>query len=86
MRRILIVAAALALIAMGATLVFFFPGTPSAPHAAEKLSATSESRLIGARDPGRMGWRAPNGARNPLGTQQAIDSLHAVPDGTEPER
>jgi hypothetical protein len=70
----------LALVAVMAMLVLLFPGTASAPHLAEELSASSESRPI-IRDPGRMGWRAPNGAWNTLGTHEAFDPLDDVPDG-----
>jgi hypothetical protein len=80
MRGFLIIVAALALIAVGAMLVFS-PGMPSAPHA-----APSEGRLTGARDPGRMGWRGPNSVWNRRGTHEAAESLHNVPDGTEQER
>jgi hypothetical protein len=75
----------LALVAVMGTLVLFFPGTSPAPHAGEEPSATSEGRAI-IRDPGRAGWRGLNGAWNTLGTHEAVGSLDAVPDETEPER
>jgi hypothetical protein len=72
----------LAFVAVMAMIVLLFPGTASVPHPAEELSASSEGRPFGIiRDPGRMGWRAPSGAWNTLGTHEAFDPLDDVPDG-----
>jgi hypothetical protein len=78
----------LALVVVAAVLVFF-PGTSFDPPPAEDPSAKSQGRLIGTRDPGRVGWRGQNGAWNTLGTHEAVGSLDDVPaseEKTEPGR